>query len=542
MQNIKKILLWIVMLVLFAQNGFSSITFAETFPAVSDDMWDEDDGKCRVCTMPSLEFQTYVNFQVELLQILQNALKEKEEDNKSKKVWLFSAGILKIPENLIKSWTNMFKKSGKELIDWYRSLKMWSIMLWSITTELVWKDSVWWLQILFRNEQFVREWSTLQDLDMSIHDAMRDLWMEWIWDEKMSNDIRVEITSLKMKYKSNDGNKLGLFDSFGVSPDTKYKDFAGMMLKLNAVMKTFISTHSKVVTSNFFKSFLWRIDNDISKWGISLKFNMDLMENMFASYKCAEWFSSCSSMWKDFSNNTKVRKQISQWFEKSMNTINTANDELLGSMLWIWSSIKDVFDGEWNTESWLTKKQLTLLRTVYGIDTTKLSKEQGIGLWSLLHWNAGKNIANSADLKSLDYFSADSKEKKEEAKKMAEREKQDDRYLRSLSAEAASWAMAEWEMAAEDRKDAAIYSWNQLKDNLLNTLNVVLIQKQEDKKVFLIYSNLEITRYFVEIGSLIHSIVENEIGTKDSKWLIKSLWEACEYQCSNKGTSNCYAK
>jgi hypothetical protein len=67
------------------------------------------------------------------------------------------------------------------------------------------------------------------------------------------------------------------------------------------------------------------------------------------------------------------------------------------------------------------------------------------------------------------------------------------------------------------------------------------MQKQEDKSVFLIYSNLAVTKYFVEIWKYMHNILEMSIGTKDTKWLVKYLWDTCESQCVNKWTINCFA-
>lgn len=546
MKNVKKIVIFVLLWILFVQNSFFGIVFAQTteeFAPISDDMGNEDDGVCRTCTMPSLEFQTYVNFQVELLQILQKALKEKEENKKPKNIWLFSAGILKLPSNLIKSWVGMLKKGAKELTEWYRTVKMWAIMLWSITTELVSKDSVWGLKILFRNETFVREWTTLQDLDMSIHDAMRDLWMKWIWDDSISNDIAVEIWKLKSKYIKNKGNELWLFEKFDMDWDVKYKDIVNLMLKLNAVMKMFVSNYSNMVSSHSFKIFLWKISDDISKWNITMKFNIDLMGDMADHYKCAVWVSACSSMWKDFANNTKIWAQIKKWLTDSLDIIKKANENFTKAMFGFGGSVKDTSNSKKeNNELWLTAKQLTLLRTVYGIDTTKLSKEQWIGLESLLNGSAGKKIVNSVDLKSLDYFSVESQKAKEEAKKLADREKEDARYLSSLSTSETEKAKKKWEAERIKREDEMTYDSKKMSTNLMSTLDVVLMQKKEDKKVFMIYSNLAITRYFVEIWLLIHDILESSIWTKDSKWLIKYLWESCEAQCSNKGTRNCYAR
>jgi hypothetical protein len=50
-------------------------------------------------------------------------------------------------------------------------------------------------------------------------------------------------------------------------------------------------------------------------------------------------------------------------------------------------------------------------------------------------------------------------------------------------------------------KENTVLTQNQikLKESLQATLNSVFMQKQEDKSVFLIYSNLAVTKYFVEI-------------------------------------------
>jgi hypothetical protein len=67
------------------------------------------------------------------------------------------------------------------------------------------------------------------------------------------------------------------------------------------------------------------------------------------------------------------------------------------------------------------------------------------------------------------------------------------------------------------------------------------MQKQVDKSVFIIYNNLAVTKYFVEIWSSMHKILKMSIGTKDTKGLIKYLGKTCELQCTNKWTINCFA-
>jgi hypothetical protein len=71
MKIYKQIIFTLIIGVFFLEAIFSNFAFAQTTTS-------EEDSKCVVCGMPSLEFQTYVNFQVNVLQILQNAVKEPE--------------------------------------------------------------------------------------------------------------------------------------------------------------------------------------------------------------------------------------------------------------------------------------------------------------------------------------------------------------------------------------------------------------------------------------------------------------------------------
>lgn len=623
MRKFTKIFIYIILWVLFVQNGFFAVVSAQTnsceTPSIDEECgyygrgysydWDTccicenpaiwwacdsygewyiNDGSnccvysCYTCSQPSLVFQTYVNFQVEMLQTLRKAAREEEEKKSNTRVGLFSAGILSLPKRLLESWKQMFKAWVEEMTTAYRSAKIWAIMLWSITSEIVSKDGVWWIAILFRNEPFVRERSTLQDLDMSIHDAMWDLGTKWLWEEDISNEIMQDIMQLKAKYEVDLENEYGLFVRFDIKWNVKYKDMVNMMLRLNSIMKNFIAIDAE------------RVDTKIAeKGGVTMQFNEKLMEIMYDNYDCAQWISACNSAWEDFAKNTKVRSTIKKWLTEAWDTIKKANDELSQAMLSFKSSTKDTFskDDE-DDELGLTPKQLTLLRTVYGIDTTKLSKEQAIWLESLLNWSAGKKVVTSMWIKPLDYFSAENKALREEARKEKERNKQDAKYLAALAQEETTEAenkykdflnidniLRNWlvddttlssdtffsdfmkgeynSMKKDDKSKQEIIEslynsiklelwlnasviW--LKDSLNNALNSVLAQKQEDKWVFMIYSNLWVTRYFVEIWALIHDIVEKDIGTKDSKWLIKYLWNACEAQCLNKWNTNCYAQ
>jgi pectin methylesterase-like acyl-CoA thioesterase len=117
-------------------------------------------------------------------------------------------------------------------------------------------------------------------------------------------------------------------------------------------------------------------------------------------------------------------------------------------------------------------------------------------------------------LKPLDYFSAEAKAAREATAKEKAAAKQVAKYIASLSL--AETQRAE---AAAKAKENIIPTRDkiQLQNSLQATLDSVFMQKQEDKSIFLIYGNLDVTKYFVEIGKYMHHILEISIGTKDTK-------------------------
>lgn len=532
MNIIKKIYILVLVWILLLQSSFSSVVFAQ----------DSDENQCDTCQSASREFQSYVNFQVEMLQILQKAKRKEVETSKVKTIWLFWSKILTIPEVAVKAWSKMFKSEAEDLVDWFRSVKMGGIMLWAMAIDLSWK--IWWISILFNSQPFVRERSTLKDIETSIHDAMWDLWMEWVWDDALSSEIQADVTKLKQKYIKNAWNENGLFEKFILNWSVKYKNITNMMLRLNSSIKTFVAVNHDAINTDVYE-----------RWNFTLQFNEDVMDSMIENYKCVK-IGTCSSLMDDFKENTKVWSQIKEWFEDSKNIISDANQRFTKAYLSFESSVKDTFDGKEDTELWLTTDQLQTLRTVYGIDTTKLSKEQWVWLEKLLNGWVTKWLFDDVNTWPLDYFSKQQREERKIARAAKKQQKQDEKYMAELAIQN-SLSLSGFLQIQEDCGE----KWQQLnlktlkceavddsrreielKESLLSTLNSVYDQKSADKELFLIYSNMWVTRYFVEIWAKIHAIIDDSIGTKDSKGLVKYLWETCELQCTNKWTSNCFAK
>lgn len=80
----------------------------------------------------------------------------------------------------------------------------------------------------------------------------------------------------------------------------------------------------------------------------------------------------------------------------------------------------------------MTDKQIELLRTVYGINTSKITQEQGVWLKTLFSkdWKARTNIKNGINLWFSDVFTKNEKTINENIKKGEKKEEQDREYIR----------------------------------------------------------------------------------------------------------------
>lgn len=487
MLKIKKILPLFVLSIFFLSNIFSNFVFAQ------DD--NPKESSCLVCSLPSFEFQTYVNFQVEMLEILQNARIQQKENIARTRRWLFAYGILAINgKNDVSFWKalwNSVRNSISDFIYVVKAVRMTSIILYTMSVETAWGSS---FLILAKNRPFVRERKTLQEIDMSIHDIMWDLWMDWVWDENISQEMTVELIRLQQKYSTKFYDKNALFSIFSFSwDDIEYGDLAKVLFKLNSIMKW------KIMYSYFSDS------STLTEWGFSLKFNENFFTNLENSYSCADWFSPCNDMREQFKSAVDVMPGIKQWFTESAVIIKKANEELKKADMWFldWNEDKNL-----ENDLWLSERQISLLRTVYWLDTSKMTKDDWT-MFSVL-FDTNKSVL-----------------------------KWTDRFLNLLKQ-----PQNQWNKNVENVDFSggyAVWDHDTMKSVMLDTLQAVVNEKNDQKITVVSSNSLSSTKYFYEIWKMIQYIVENHIWDKDSDGLIKSLWESCESQCSNKWNGNCYA-
>ena len=277
------------------------------------------------------------------------------------------------------------------------------------------------------------------------------------------------------------------------------------------------------------------------------------MSNMFENYRCAQWFNACNDFWNLLKKNIQIIPSIKNHFDEAKHTIKEANKAFSEAYL----KQKDT-QHQQNTEDIkiaeqtnLTEKQIELLRTVYGLDTSKITQNQGFGLVTLLNRNVWKNLINSVNFQTLDVLSAESILARKQAQEIRQTNRQDQKYLQELKEKTKEEATDQIKEITKNeiQRLENIMSWSisfgsdrEIKDQLIQSVNISLSQKTDDKLKFILYSNVSITSYFFEIGRLIQIIVDEYIWTKDSSGLIKNLGKVCELQCENKGISFCYVK
>ena len=268
-------------------------------------------------------------------------------------------------------------------------------------------------------------------------------------------------------------------------------------------------------------------EKEFSRWNIVVQFSEDRKNNLLNDYACARVKRACK---KDLSHLTNVGG-LKGSFSESMDIIKKANKNLSE----IFTDKKERKDEKSNPFG-LTDKQIELLRTVYGVDTTKITKQEGIGVLNLFDKSsqAYSKTKNWINLKVSDYATRKEEKRKKKEEQENKEEKQDKISIEKLSQE-------EQKKIKEILKREVEKVWEGNAElNLPNIIEIVLSEKEVDKDIMLFYNSNSSNRYFTESVKLIQDIIEKDIWRKDTKGLVQYLWEACVAQCTNKWTKNCF--
>jgi len=560
MRILKKLIVSCLVISLVVSNVFFSYTFA-----------DSQENECPACNSTPNEMQMYINFEVEMLWILQWVSAKKETYWTNRNSWLFNGWALSLPKAFYKSTLSKLQNDFDSELKAVRAANITAVLLEKMAITWI-DDSIRSIKILFKDESFVRDYKILQEIDMAINDVMRDMWTLGIWKDQVTSSIQQEILNLELKYSKFYWWNNPIFEKLIISQSVKNREIMSFLLQLNSTMKSMLFAIWE--ETPILDWYIYDLEDDYSKWNIIVEINDDYAKDIVYAYSCAK-ASTCnrglSQALKDMVNWWNMK----QMFAETKETIDKA-DKNLWALRWNNSSNKNSNSSKSDKEKILTDRQVELLRTVYGINALSLTTSQKEMLKQNFEQVKKEFEPLTSAIKDVvryttgtaEYFGDLWKDKATSTENIDVKNsitnwefvKEAIKVLITQPREPlAKWFMRfiwAWEKAQnslinnlspEERNERlnSIFWQEKIPSDdktkyLINTMQVVvdktLVDKWKDKEYTTIWQNTD-THYFVEIWAYIHTMVEDNIQK-----LVKDLWETCTYQCGNKWSENCYAK
>lgn len=513
--------LFITGVILF-QQLFFSVSYA-AWDIVSCDTYVPNCSQTTICSSHSSEFQMYVNLVVDMTAALKKVSLKKEEAESRSVIGLFSNKVLSLPKKQMSVITWAIKISTEWFVEWYNALVAWLAISFDIGKEALW-DTLVAFKVLLRPKPFVRDYSTILDIEASLHDLQYDLAVDWRYKKQLDAEAIHTIQLVLNEYTTNQP----LFSVASLQDGATYSDVLRMLFDLTSTMKIFVGSKSRTTKNDFLSALDTRNNAFVTPkkwdWWLVIQFNRNTICLMEKNYLCAQ--ESCNLSWNKIRTDLKDVTILKSAVTESMKMIKDSNKELKDTLAQMKENITTRNPNNPNIE--LTEYQQELLRTVYWIDTTKLTKSQWIGLSDIFQ---PASAIKSIKIKwALQFASLFEKENKPTSTK-----KNTDDTSSTLRTSASQNAALLW-------LDASVTtpSWL-LTSSLTAAMNDVYTAHIQTSDRMLFWQSTDITRRYKEIGAFIHQIVEQYIWTKDTDWLVKYLWQTCERQCSNKGIAWCYA-
>ena len=521
MKQLKKYIVYFTLLMLCVILCLPSYAVAQS---------SSNSNKCSACNATPPAMQAFINFEVELLESLQEVSETKQTLLTNPNSGLF-VGWLPLTRAFLDATYQKVKKNLDSEFKATRAINITTVLL----TEMLFENgdsAISSITILFKDRAFVRDYKILQELDMSTNDVIWDMWMLGIWDDRVSPQVQAKISWLQSKYSQTYGGEYPIFTRLSISWSVRNQSLLHFILRVNWLMKAMLSSvNNSIVIDDQIKDF----ETLYSRWNIIAEVNWDYIEQIQSEYSCAK-MKVCNEtvVWAitwlvDVSTLTDS-------FGRSRDTIKDSIDnlkELKNPRKTYTNTVRDA-----NNSWWLTERQVELLRTVYWLDSKDLTTSQ-IETWKKNWSNMKKELNPFSDVvesskkweKVVDSSKdTNSKEQNQWRKQARIRRKRLSQEEKNRLADKFYWQSI---MPTSDKEQIIL-------NEMQSTVNDILKEKSEDKEVLLVWLNLN-THYFVEIWAYIHYIVETAIWDKNNDWLIDNLWKACTYQCRNNWKVNCYA-
>lgn len=390
--------------------------------------------------------------------------------------------------------------------------------------------------ILFQERPLVRDRSKLQDIDRSISETIYTLGQKWkIWKTiKNTSQLQAIITQYQ--------NQGLLSKAENIPSQFSYLELLLELQSLNVEIKSFLSSSSTYQLT----------DNENI-----LKFDTKRVQNLKSDYHCARFnainlaapkcWGSANALLANLKTLTSNTKKTGA---SSLHTITSALERLN-------ESLKGFKHFRSKKNKSLTNDELELLRSVYGLDTTKLTDEQlssfspfSISQRSKNQWDQAKKDAQT-ELKKIWQFRSDSiksykdsiKKAKEEKKakeaehtrqqeaikkrneKIQEEEKADNKALSELKKQAL-------ELQIKNEHHISLH------EHLYKDFKILVDAENKVKTETELTNSTLNTYQFAHLSYQIQKIAD--LIWNNKTWIRKSIKNICSYQCSNKPSSTCY--
>ena len=372
--------------------------------------------------------------------------------------------------------------------------------------------------ILFQERPLVRDRSKLQDIDRSISETIYTLGQKWkIWKT-------IENTSQFQTIITQYQNQGLLSKAENIPSQFSYLELLLELQSLNVEIKSFLSSSSTYQLT----------DNENI-----LKFNVKRVQNLKSDYHCARFNAinlAAPKCWGSanalLANLKALTSNTKKTGASSLHTITSALERLN-------ESLKGFKHFRSKKNKSLTNDELELLRSVYGLDTTKLTDEQlssfspfSISQKSKNQWNQAKKDAKT-ELKKIWQFRSDSiKSYKDSIKKAKEEKRAQEEEIQTDNK-----ALSELKKQALELQIKNEYHIS-LHEHLYKDFKI-LVDAENKVKTETELTNPTLSTYqFAHLSYQIQKIAD--LIWNNNAWIRKSIKNICSYQCSNKSSSTCY--
>lgn len=375
-------------------------------------------------------------------------------------------------------------------------------------------DNSVWLTILLHDRPIIRDWAKLLDIERNLNQSAYYLGKAW--------DIAKTITKTKQLRKIlktyEEKGLLQWSDSFPSS--IRYMELISNLVSLNLTAKAFLAYGSTKPLEN------WKFKES------SITLNKKRIEQLKTDYQCTrrnagfKCNTSRSLLSKDLKILTNSTKEQGKW---SRTLIKQSRKNLAQALGTFPKGTVANLQGK-SSDAYLTEREKILLRNIYGLDTTRMTKNEAVSIIS---------------------FSKTSKNQRKEANKGLQTTRKTvqhawNRIRKAIKDTGKNIGTTvtsiikniRWEADNPDPNTLSQPRAEKFDNALRKNLEVLTILKLQADTISDNSSNISLTQQFWELSVITQELLDT-VGNKE-KNLRKTLNNLCNYQCTNKGNTTCY--